>query len=234
MKKKLVLAISGVAAVSILVFGIYYSNATQVATTMTTEEISKMVTSQYPGEITEIEKETEFNRTIYEIELANEEAKYDLKLDGSTGEVLEIQEKEFKGSPEVAQKKEVESVEPKHESPSDSDQLVIKEKESKSDSQNKPSENHKQHEDSNKHKDNKKNQSKSGKKNQSSKHAVISVDEAIKIALNEFPGEVDDVDLEREDGRLIYEIEIERGDKEAEIEIDAYTGEVILIEIDED
>lgn len=230
MKKKLVLAIGGVAAVSVLVFGIYYSNASQVATTMTAEEISKKVTSQYPGEITEIEKETEFNRAVYEVELTSEKAEYDLKLDGSTGEVLEIEEKPVKKSPEVAEK-EKEDVKPKpkeDESSTDSDDLVIKEKEGKEDTQDKSSESHK------KDKDNKKQKSQSEKKDQSSKRAVISVDEAINIALKEFPGEVDDVDLEREDGRLIYEIEIERGDKEAEFEIDAYTGEIIVIEIDED
>ncbi|WP_368858685.1 PepSY domain-containing protein [Oceanobacillus saliphilus] len=32
----------------------------------------------------------------------------------------------------------------------------------------------------------------------------------------------------------MYEVEIENGNKEAEIEIDAYTGEVLVIEIDKD
>src|SRR5699024_402107 len=53
------------------------------------------------------------------------------------------------------------------------------------------------------------------------KNPVISKREAIQKALEQFSGDVDDVDLEDEDGRLYYEIEIERGDLEAEIMIDA-------------
>lgn len=63
---------------------------------------------------------------------------------------------------------------------------------------------------------------------------VITAQEAGEIALKEFSGEIDEIELDEEDGRLIYEVEIERGEQEAEIEIDAYTGEVIIIEIDED
>lgn len=44
---------------------------------------------------------------------------------------------------------------------------------------------------------------------------------------------IDDIDLEDKNGRLIYEVEIENGEREAEIIIDAYTGEVIFVEIDE-
>jgi len=64
-------------------------------------------------------------------------------------------------------------------------------------------------------------------------NTVIDKDEALEIALAEFPGEVDSIELDEEDGRLIYEIEIESGDEEAEFEIDAMTGEIIVIEIDD-
>lgn len=62
----------------------------------------------------------------------------------------------------------------------------------------------------------------------------ISRQQAIDIALEEFPGEVDDVDLEQQGGRLVYEIEIENDetDVEAVIIIDAYTGEILSVELD--
>ena len=63
---------------------------------------------------------------------------------------------------------------------------------------------------------------------------VLSIEEVSKIALQQFSGEIDEIELDEENGRLIYEIEIERGEQEAEIEIDAYTGEIIVIEIEED
>ena len=58
---------------------------------------------------------------------------------------------------------------------------------------------------------------------------------AIEIALAEVPGEVQETELEREDGKMIYEIEIiaAADGKEMEIEIDADTGEVLEVEADD-
>ena len=41
-------------------------------------------------------------------------------------------------------------------------------------------------------------------------------------------------ELDTDDGRLTYEIEIHKDKKEAEIEIDAITGEVIVVSIEEE
>ncbi|WP_416148460.1 PepSY domain-containing protein [Salipaludibacillus sp. HK11] len=63
----------------------------------------------------------------------------------------------------------------------------------------------------------------------------ISEQEAIDIALSEHAGEIDDVDLEEGNGRLIYEIEVENDETgiDADIIIDAYSGEVLSIEYDD-
>ncbi|WP_096186843.1 PepSY domain-containing protein [Evansella halocellulosilytica] len=63
----------------------------------------------------------------------------------------------------------------------------------------------------------------------------ISEQEAINIALSEHTGEIDDIDLEEQDGRLVYEIEVENDDTgiDADIIIDAYTGEVLSVEYDD-
>lgn len=68
---------------------------------------------------------------------------------------------------------------------------------------------------------------------QNKKSNMIEMTTAIEIAIQEFPGTVTEAELDREDGRLIYEIGIKSKGEEAEIEIDAYTGEVIVIEIDD-
>ncbi|SDO34517.1 PepSY domain-containing protein [Alkalicoccus daliensis] len=62
----------------------------------------------------------------------------------------------------------------------------------------------------------------------------ISQEEAAEIALEEFPGEIDDIDLEEQNGRLVFEIEVENdaSDQDADIVIDAYTGEILSVEID--
>ncbi|GAE25515.1 hypothetical protein JCM9140_1514 [Halalkalibacter wakoensis JCM 9140] len=60
---------------------------------------------------------------------------------------------------------------------------------------------------------------------------LIGEAEAERIALLHVEGVVDDVDLDEENGRLVYEVEveIEAEDLEADVIIDAITGEVIAI-----
>lgn len=59
--------------------------------------------------------------------------------------------------------------------------------------------------------------------------------QAIEIALAEVPGEVQEAELEREDGGQVYEIEILMADgMEMEVEIDANTGDVLEVEAEDD
>ncbi len=60
----------------------------------------------------------------------------------------------------------------------------------------------------------------------------ISKDAAIKIAMKQAKGIVTKVELDNEDGRVIYEIEIEDGAFEYEFDIDAVSGEVLKYEKD--
>ncbi|QGS68035.1 hypothetical protein CV093_03165 [Oceanobacillus sp. 143] len=59
-------------------------------------------------------------------------------------------------------------------------------------------------------------------------------EKARSIAASQFSGSIVELDLDEDDGRLIYEIEMKNGDSEAEIEIDAYTGTILVIDIDHD
>ncbi|RKL66385.1 hypothetical protein CR203_15965 [Salipaludibacillus neizhouensis] len=58
--------------------------------------------------------------------------------------------------------------------------------------------------------------------------------QASEIALNEHSGVIDDITLEQQDGRLVYEIEVESDETgvDADIIIDAYSGEVISVVLD--
>ncbi|NEU31478.1 hypothetical protein GN156_11960 [bacterium LRH843] len=60
---------------------------------------------------------------------------------------------------------------------------------------------------------------------------LISENEAKQIALSQVSGKLEDIGLEEENGRFVYhvEIELEAEENEAEIMIDAVTGEVITI-----
>lgn len=64
----------------------------------------------------------------------------------------------------------------------------------------------------------------------------LTEEQAEKIALAEVKGKIEDIDLEEEDGSVFYEVEIEAGQQEATIQIDAFTGEIlsVVIEIEED
>jgi uncharacterized membrane protein YkoI len=67
------------------------------------------------------------------------------------------------------------------------------------------------------------------------KQAKVTEEEAIKIALEEVPGTVEKVELEDEDGTIVYEIEIRAEDgTEQEVEIDATTGDVVKVEAEDD
>ncbi|WP_340141630.1 PepSY domain-containing protein [Priestia sp. D3YE.R1] len=63
---------------------------------------------------------------------------------------------------------------------------------------------------------------------------AISLDQAIKTALKSAKGTVNETDLDQENDRLVYEIEIDTADKrEATVSVDAKNGEVISVEIDD-
>ncbi|WP_052360566.1 PepSY domain-containing protein [Oceanobacillus manasiensis] len=64
------------------------------------------------------------------------------------------------------------------------------------------------------------------------KGEFITVKEAISISKEQFDGEVREVELDEDDGRVVYEIELIKDRKEADFEIDAVTGEVLELDID--
>lgn len=64
--------------------------------------------------------------------------------------------------------------------------------------------------------------------------AVITEKRAIEIAQAKAKGTVTDIELDEDDNRLIYEIEIRNGKMEYDFEIDAKTGDIIKYEEDLD
>ncbi|MCP1449681.1 PepSY domain-containing protein [Priestia megaterium] len=63
---------------------------------------------------------------------------------------------------------------------------------------------------------------------------AISLDQAIKTALKSAKGTVNETDLDQENNRLVYEIEIDTADKrEATVSVDAKNGAVISVELDD-
>ncbi|UNK20571.1 PepSY domain-containing protein [Paenibacillus sp. N3/727] len=74
-------------------------------------------------------------------------------------------------------------------------------------------------------------------KAETGKSSYISVAQAKKAALKVANGRVDDVDLERKNGKAYYEVEIERAKGDVDVHIDAVSGKVLAVldrEIDND
>ena len=61
---------------------------------------------------------------------------------------------------------------------------------------------------------------------------LLSIAEAKEIAIAEFDGKVIEMELDEDDGRILYEVELRNGSMEAEMDIDAISGDIIEIEID--
>ncbi|MBD7985721.1 PepSY domain-containing protein [Sporosarcina sp. Sa2YVA2] len=67
------------------------------------------------------------------------------------------------------------------------------------------------------------------------KQAKITEKAATKIALEKVPGTIDEVELEDEDGTIVYEFEIVSADgTEQEVKVDAKTGKIVKVEADEE
>ena len=61
----------------------------------------------------------------------------------------------------------------------------------------------------------------------------LSLEDAEKTALKEVDGKVTDAELDMENGKPVYELEIEKDRREYDIDIDANTGKVLKVEMDD-
>lgn len=64
--------------------------------------------------------------------------------------------------------------------------------------------------------------------------AKISEAEAEKIALEEVSGDVIEKEVEKEDGKIVYEFDIKTDAGEKEVEIDGMNGDVVQVEDDDE
>jgi len=61
------------------------------------------------------------------------------------------------------------------------------------------------------------------------KDSIISVSEVEAIAHDFFDGKIEELELDEDDGKLYYEVEMYSSTHEVELDIDAYTGELLSI-----
>ncbi|WP_080875367.1 PepSY domain-containing protein [Oceanobacillus timonensis] len=208
MRKKIIWAISGLVVFGIVGLTVYQTNATSSNPDLSSEEISEFVSAQYPGQHTEPALNVENGEPVYQMEVTQDQGVYSLKLNGDTGQIIDLTtvERTAKNEEEATGKDKEHQEEDVKENPESKNNSETDEEKQADSSNNQSTEN----------------------------NAVISHEEAMEIAKKEFSGEVIDLEMDSDDDILVYEIEMVDGEDEATIEINAYTGNIISLEIDID
>ncbi|SDR05862.1 PepSY domain-containing protein [Virgibacillus salinus] len=230
MKKKIGIALAVFIGATAMGLGIYHSDAAQAEPKLSTEEIEQLVKDQYPGEITEMELEKSRNRAVYEIEIHDGQKEYEIKMDGNTGEVLKLEETMI--ASDVKQSNEVNIDDNKDDNKSTNNSNVDDKKVEKDDNRDDDTKELAIKEKDDSTKDDKNQQTKTDDDKSKVGKVVIDIDKAKEIALSAFSGTIVSIELDEDDGRLLYEMEMDTNKREAEIEIDAYTGEVLVLDIE--
>ncbi len=139
----------------------------------------------------EVELDEDDGRLMYDIDMRDDEFKYEFDIDATTGEIVDIEKEANKRSGKKG-KKDGDDVEVLELSSEGADERIEAPKIEKS--------------------------------------SILTMEEAVAIAREHGSGDITEVD--RDDG--VYEIEMEDGNTEYEIEIDVYSGEVVSFEKDID
>jgi len=200
------------------------ASKTQVPSALlTTEEAIQIAKSEVDGVVKEVEFERDKRRSTYEIEMHTGTKEVELKIDATTGEIIKIEQERD----DDRKYKNVQS-KPAAEQNQTADQPVPHQSVEKGEATTKqePVAQNNQATQQNKA------EPKAAQSNKSNQ-TIIGTEEAIRIAKTIADGKVEEVELDHDDGRHIYEIEIENGKYEVEIEIDAYTGEILDVEYDD-
>lgn len=196
--------VSGLIVIGVLLAAVQFS-ATPASAYLSKEEAEEKVTAKFPGEIVEFELDD--NEKLYEVEIEKENREFELKVDAETGEIISLEEKERKTSKEPTTDRE--------EANNKVTTVAL------SDNKGKNSNDHD-------------NQSDNKHTSKSSESKLISAEEVQSIATKEYPGIVKELELDEDDGQYYYELEIRTEYGEVELEIDAYSGEIIYLSVDDD
>lgn len=243
---KAVASIVGGLAVFLIAFMFFQSSPNTAEAMMTEQEAEKIAQEQFQGEVVSVE----LDDGRYEIDIESDDASYELELDAETGEILKLEEKRYPNR--VAQKSKAEETKSERqekieESKTDTNDesknetnVEIKEesnKEQKAEVKKETKETKKETKEVKKEEQKEKTQSNSNEnkksKEKSSRNVVLTPSEAMKVARSQVSNAtIIDIELESDDGRRYYEIEMHTDDQEVEIEIDAYSGEVIMFDIE--
>jgi uncharacterized membrane protein YkoI len=226
MNKKTAVISGIVFVVLLLVFGTReWVNGNQ-GSTLGIEKMNKIVSAKYPGEILSTELTNRDDTRQYKTVLKNEQGVYVIWSDAVSGEILDMNRTENEQvQEERITKVEAEKIAAKHG----------KVKSAEFNKQNKvylvlvSSEGTTYRLEINATNGDikSKNEVESGDEDEPAQpNTKITEEEAKQVALNEVKGTVTDIELDEEDEVIVYEVEIETKTKEAQVIINAFSGEV--------
>jgi len=239
--KKVVIFISALATIAFLRIGFINYSTVQADPSLSAEDIKSQLSKQYPGEITNLELDNQSKEPVYYVEMNTEGNELELSLDGHTGEVLRYKEKLL-----------VQNAEAQTNGGSESEKLVIREKATipdptlntdksatntvtKAENQDDVTVDAKtQQVETTKVSQNETESDVTTPMQKGTNEDTIGLGKAKRIALEQFKGHIEEFELDDNDGNLVYELEIENESQDAEVQIDAYTGKVMKLEIDDE
>ncbi len=224
MNKKTAVISGIVIVILLLVFGTReWVNGNQ-GSTLEKEKMNRIVSAKYPGEILSTELTNREDKRQYKTVLKSEQGVYVIWSDAVSGEILDMNRTEDEESQrERITKDEAEKIAAEHGEVQSAEfneenkvYLVRVQNEGKTysleingttGSINSKSEVESEDE-------------------PSQPNTKITEEKARQIALKEVKGTVTDIELDDEDGVIVYEVEIETKTKEAQVIINAFSGEV--------
>lgn len=204
--KKLIIITLCVIAIGAVAVGIQMFSASADDPSINSEEAKELAASRYPGEVTVLELNNESGEQIYTLEIDGDDRDYRLKLNADSGEVVQLSETTDTGSgePESNDNGTTDTA-PEPEAEEETPATAPSDEE----------------------------QDASRETGSSSNQLPVSMDDAKSIALEEVGGgSVTDIELDEDDGRVLYEMEIESSQGEVDVDVDARTGEIIVISYD--
>lgn len=224
MNKKTAMISGIIVVILLLVFGTREWVTGNQGSTLEKEKMNQIVSVKYPGEILSTELTNREDTRQYKTVLKSEQGVYVIWSDAVSGEILDMNRTEDEESPvKRITKDEAEKIAAKHGEVMSAEfneenkvYLVSVQNEGKT---------YRLEINGNNGDIKSKNEVESRDEPAEPKTKITEKD-AKQIALKEVQGTITDIELDDEDGVIVYEVEIETKTKEAQVIINAFSGEV--------
>ncbi|MFD2627212.1 PepSY domain-containing protein [Oceanobacillus kapialis] len=203
MKKKAGVIIGSTVGALVLAIGVYQASADAKEPKLNTEETRKTVTEQYSDNTKNLQQEKEAMKAVYKAEVTDEKKQTALKL--AAGKNNGDDNHDDNGNDT-------------HDDNHDDNGNDSRDDNHDDNGNDSRDDDHDNGDDNNRN---------------VKARELMSEKEIIAIAKKKFDGDVRSVEIDEDDGRTVYEIELSKGKKtEADFEIDAITGEILEMNID--